>query len=411
VRAVSGNGRYFIDQFGDPILVKGDTPWSAFADLTVAQWTTYCSTRASQGFNLAVVDLVSSDTNGGPNADGTDYAGQNPFVGGDITNLNTGYWSRVDSMVTVAENYGITLNLYPINYYSTYVAGKAFNGKTATACQSYGALMGTRYGSRPNVIWCYGNDYQDWPAFDTQFDAVVAGVASTASVPVTSCQLDYHLSYTHESAHWAGQTTWNYVYAYPVQYDACKVAWDANVGPALLGEAAYIGEAYTGGDVPLTIRKQIGWALTSGSCGDIAGTEDWGFVTGWDTRLSRTEIGQVSALRAIFEAVQWWTLVPVTNLLSSGAGTRVVAQESGLGSAYWPAASDYASGAVSADGKLAMVYLPAQRAITVNTALLRTSPVGMWLNASTGASTSIPDVTVSITPPAAGDWVLKITAT
>ena len=410
VRGISANRRHFIDQIGEPILVKGDTPWSAFADLTVTDWTTYCSTRSSQGFNLLVVDLVSSDTNGGPNKNGTDYAGQSPFVAGDITVLNEGYWSRVDSMVAVAKNYGLTLNLYPINYYSTNVVGTAFNGKSAANCQSYGALVGARYGNESHVIWCFGNDYQDWPAYDTQFDAVLTGIKSQASTPVVSCQLDYHLSYTSDSAHWIGQSTWNYVYAYPVQYDACKVAYDTNNGPALLGEGAYIGEAYTGGDVQLTIRKQIGWSLTSGSPGDIIGTQDWGFPTGWDTRLSRSEIGEVKTMRAIFENVAWWKLVPVTNLLTAGAGTRVVAQESGVGSAYWPAASDYASGAVSADGKLAMVYLPAQRAVTVNTALLGTSPVGVWLNASTGASTSITDVTVSITPPAAGDWVLKITA-
>lgn len=408
---IAPNGRYFIDQFGDPILVKGDSPWPAFPNVSVADWTTYCETRAGQGFNVLIVDLVGSDHAGAINDNGTDYLGNNPFVGGDITNLNESYWSRVDSMVTAAAANGITLMIYPIDYYSTTTVGTAFYGKSAADCQSYGALIGARYGNRPNVVWVFGNDYQNWPAHDTVFDAVLTGLQSQASTPVVTCQLNFTYSLTSDSTHWIGQSTWNYVYSYPVQYSACKIAWDAATKPALFGEGAYIGESYSGGNVQLTIRKQVGWALTSGSPGDILGTDDWRLGSGWLTRLSRSEIGEIVTMRAIFAAIAWWTLVPVTNLLSAGAGTRETANNtSALGDPSWPAGSSYASGAVSADGRLAMVYLPTQRAITVNTALLGSSPVGKWVAPTTGAETSIADVTVSITPPAAGDWFLRITA-
>lgn len=416
--SVHASKRYFVDQYGAPFLVKGDSPWLAFPALSTSEWDTYCSTRAAQGFNSLIVDLFGwnptvTGISGILNAytGGVTYDGISPFVGGDVTALTPAYWSRVDQFITTAERYGLTLFLYAVDYYAT-TTGEAFAGVNATAAGTYGGLIGARYAKRPNVVWMIGNDYSETTPLNDVFGSMLAGIRAQGANHMSSATLFYHLSYTSDSAYWAPRSKFNSVYSYPVQYDTVKRAYDLNNGmPAVMAEAAYVNESYTGGDVPLTIRKQIGWSLTQGGVGDFLGTEDWTFKSGWSGRLAASSITQAATLRSIFESVAWWTLKPSTTFVTSGAGTRLTATNSGPGSPDWPAASDYASSAVSADGKLAMVYLPTQRAIQVSTAQLGSSPVGTWVNASTGATTAAGSLASSVTPPSAGDWVLKITAT
>ena len=138
------------------------------------------------------------------------------------------------------------------------------------------------------------------------------------------------------------------------------------------------------------------------------GTEDWWFKSGWQTRLTRSEVTQSAKLRSIFEQVQWWRLLPSTTFVTSGAGTRLTVSNSEPGAPDWPAASDYASSSVSADGTLAMVYLPTQRSIKVDTSRLTGSPLGTWVSATTGAQVPAGSLTGVLTPPWAGDWVLRI---
>jgi hypothetical protein len=411
--AVSGSGRYFVDQYTNPFLVKGDTLWGAVVNLSTANWSTLAASRAGHGFNLIIVDLISSAAQGGRD-DTSTFDGIFPFTSGNLNTPNETFWARVDTFLTTAQTNGITMALYPMDWYSM-TSGMFFSGKSNADCQAYGAFLGARYKNRPNILWVFGNDYQvETSTINNQYDSFLTGLRGAGDNHLVSIQNNYHKSHSWDYTFWASKVQWDCDYSYMVQYDSCKIGYDHSpTMPSIMWEAAYTGEAYTGGDVPLTIRKQIGWSLTQGSPGEVMGTQDWRLAdSGWSTRLDETVMVGCTNLRAVFEAVQWWTLVPSTTFVTSGAGTRVVASaESSVGSPDWPAASDYASSAVSADGKLAMVYLPTQRAIAVNTAVLGSSPTGTWVNASTGATTAAGSLAGSVTPPSSGDWVLKITAT
>ena len=95
VTSVSPNGRHFLDQYGQPILLKGDAPWSLLTDLSPAQAELYFSTREQQGFNAAIISLLGNPANGGPSEDGSTYDGIAPFVDGDVPRWNEPYWERV----------------------------------------------------------------------------------------------------------------------------------------------------------------------------------------------------------------------------------------------------------------------------------------------------------------------------
>ena len=135
VTAVSEDGRHFVDQAGQPLLVTGDAPWSLFVDLSPAEARRYLDTRAEQGFNAMIVSLIGAEANGGPSDDGATYDGVVPFVEGDILDWNPDYWQRVHDYLEMAASRGVTAFLYPIDGWTI---GNAFPPAARGAARSSG---------------------------------------------------------------------------------------------------------------------------------------------------------------------------------------------------------------------------------------------------------------------------------
>ena len=396
------------------MLVRGDAPWTALTDLSPSEWESWCANREVHGYNAAIVSLVGA-TIGGGNADGSTFDGVAPFVGGDITNPNGAYWSRMDAMVAAAEAHGITLLLYVMDGWNT-TAGNVFAGKSTADCETYGAFVANRYTTRANILWMVGGDYApvtNDPAtgsdVDHQFDACLTGIRSTGDTRPFSIQLNYDQSWSTQNPYWEDRVDWNFVYSYPVQYDPVWRAYQHTPAlPALFGEGHYEDER--DGTDPIVIRKQAAWAVTSGSAGDIAGSADWDFETaGWQDRLDTATVTGLEHVRDTFAGVAWWALSPSLSFVTSGAGTRLDTSST-QDNSVWPSTNDYATAAVAADGSLAVVYLPTRRGIPVDTSQLGGNPAGVWVDAATGATTPQADVSSTMTPPATGDWLLTITA-
>jgi Protein of unknown function (DUF4038) len=105
------------------------------------------------------------------------------------------------------------------------------------------------------------------------------------------------------------------------------------------------------------------WSLTSGAAGEFFGSHDWSFHPGWERRLSTRGLTQVTRLRKLFSTLRWWELVPDTanELVTAGRGTELRTDE--------PKdvlENDYVTAARTPDGRLAVVYLPTGRTISVN---------------------------------------------
>ena len=86
VTYVSRNRRYFLDQYGKPLLVKGDSPWALMTRLSPVQAKLWFMNRQEHGFNAAIVSLIGSISNGGPSDDGSTFDGLRPFIEGNILN-------------------------------------------------------------------------------------------------------------------------------------------------------------------------------------------------------------------------------------------------------------------------------------------------------------------------------------
>ena len=420
VTAVSGNGRYFVDQNGSPILVRGDSPWSMFTDLSSSQMDFYLANRAGYGVNVLLVSMVGSVANGAPNDNGATYDGVLPFTGGDPTVFNSTYWSRMDSYIGKARDLGITLLIYPMDGWNCTFAGTVFDpgGVTNTQCQTYGNTLATRYASYPNIIWAFGGDYNEDSTINARFNACLTGIRAAGDTAPVTIQLDPEKSLSDDSTFWEPKVDWNFVYTYYVTYkgvfDGYNHTWSTGAAtkPSLWSEGSYENsfDPHPGTDV--VIRRSAAWALTSGSPGEFTGQEGvWNFNSDYLTRLDTTATSQLKAIRDTFEGLAWWTLVPdqSSQLVTAGRGTQITTD-----SVTYVGANTYVTAARAADGTLGVIYMPsASSAITVDMSKIGANPTATWVDPTNGAtSTATVGSSYSHTGTnAAGgaDWLLVLT--
>lgn len=390
VTAVEPGGRYFVDQYGSPVLVRGDSPWSLLVDLSPAQAETYFRTRSAQGFNAVIVSLLGATTNGGPSDDGTTFDGIAPFQHGDVLSWDDGYWARAHEYLERAAAHGITAFLYPVDGWTI---GKVFAPTAPDDCREYGARVASWAADLPNVVWVVGGDYRPGTEADPGpsevdrcFDEVRSGIRSQGDGRPFSIQFGFGRRLSTDSVFWAERVDWNFVYTYEPTYLAVRDARRAAPGfPSLLGEANYENENNDGGPptTTATLRRQVLWALTSGSPGEFFGTSDWSFPDGWEERLGSEGALEVSMLRDVIERLRWWELAPDDAFVVSGQGTPAVA-----GTNTDVLADDVVSAATDADGTLALVFLPGPRPVTLDVARLRPGWEATWVDPSSGAESA-----------------------
>lgn len=419
VTSVSPDGRHFLDQYGRPILLRGDAPWSLVTDLSPEQAELYFSTRAGQGFNAAIVSLLGAPANGGPHEDGSTFDDVAPFLDGDVLRWNEPYWERAISYLRMAADHGITVLLYPVDGWTI---GRAFVPDTVEQCRQYGRRVAERLADLPNVLWMTGGDYTpvtDDPArgsdVDRCWDAMMRGVRGTGDGRPFSIQLNGDESLSSDNPFWARRVDWDFVYTYHPTYSAVLEAYGRTpTRPAVMGEANYEGENNQPQTQPTTdetLRRQVLWSLTSGAAGEVMGTRDWKFDEGWETRLASPAIAQVQRLRDLFSGLRWWELVPDTadELVTAGRGTRVAA-----GTEMDVLDSDYVTAARTPDGTQAVVYVPTARTVSVDVGVLAMGTRAVWVDPTSGGRTDVPMASTFTTPgPNAGgdgDWVLLFTA-
>jgi hypothetical protein len=417
--AVSPNGRYFVDQYGSPALVRGDSPWSLMTDLSPEQAESWFANRQKHGFNAIIVSLIGATGNGAPYDDGTTYDGLRPFVNGNILQWQEPYWQRVEEYLLMAADHGMTVMLYPIDGWTI---GHSFKPKSVEQCQAYGSRVAKRFSGLPNIIWMSGGDYfphtndpSTGSDVDHCIDSMMNGIRTVGDPRPFSIQLGYQKSISTDNPYWAQRVNWNFVYSYYPTYRAVLDAYGHKpVVPALLGEANYEGEnaqADTPATSELTLRRQLLWALTSGSPGDVFGTDDWEFHEGWEKRLDSESVVQISALRDLFRRLQWWQLTPDTDeaFVIGGRGSEIIDDHP-----LDVLQNDYVTAAKTPDGRLAVVYFPASHKIRINRSQLAPNVGAAWVDPTSGQHQRVAmgDIFTSPGVNVTGDtdWLLLFTA-
>ncbi len=406
--AVGPTGRYLVDQLGEPVLVHGDTAWSIIVSTDLAGAERYLEDRRRKGFNAIIVNLI--ERLFAPDAPRT-VDGIEPFtIPGDFGTPNEAYFARAEAIVRIAAAKGITVFLTPCyqgyrdpgypgfhNQPEGWFAETLANG--VDALSEYGRYVGRRLGHLANIVWVMSGDRCPGVAIE-HMRAMQAGIAGTEPVP--------HLSTAHVNPECSaveeyGGDAWltlNQTYTYGIVHR--KLLDDYNREPArpfVLFESSYEGEHDSSA---LQIRRQAYWALTAGACGQFLGNYPvWYMPPGWEAGLDSQGALDMTRLVALFRPLRWWELVPDQDRRFVTAG---LGEANGL---------DRCTAAVTADGRLASVYLPAARPITVDLGVLAGRLViARWYDPRTGAwhpaGAHAPRQPLVFEPPAAGDWALVV---
>jgi uncharacterized protein DUF4038/collagenase-like protein with putative collagen-binding domain len=415
----SANGRYLVDQNNVPYLIAGDSPQALVVNLSTNDAQSFLADRATNGFNTVWVDVLCNTYTGG-RADGSTFDGILPFTNMlatgsyDLTTPNEAYFARVDQALTMAAQQGLLVMLDPIEtggWLNTILDNGTIN------CRAYGRYLGNRYKNFNNIVWLNGNDYQtnNWsnPAVDTVVQAVALGIQDNDLRHIQTIELNYPTSGSLDDNSWAPIIALNASYTYYPTY--AQVLFDynrANFLPTFLVEANYEFENDWINNA--SGRRQEYWSLLSGACGQLYGNHyTWQFLPGWQAYLDTAGSTQMEYVTALFAPLAWYNLVPDQNHTLVTAGYGTFASTGSVNS------SDYVAAARTADGTLALVYMPTRRTITVDLSQLGNPVTAQWYDPSRGLYTTVPGSPFtnaslqSFTPTGTnadgnGDWVLLL---
>jgi hypothetical protein len=421
---VSANGRYLVDQYGQPYLMNGDSDWSLAWRLSAADQATFLADRRANGFNTVLTDLVGNSNMGGSIV-GANYAGDLPFTGSNFT-PNPTYWSKIDTFFQEAEADGLSVFALPVDFYAT-ENGNVFASMTNAQAQAFGQFLANRYppSQYPGIVWMLGNDYGGDgigtgccnQGFNSQYMSLLAGLGKARP---TTVELGFYETLSTDGNTVGPAVTLNWAYSYHPNYADVLRGYAAKDEPVLFGEGAYENATTGFPSAPLDLRKQLGWTMTSGATGGFYGNDSlWGFNSGWQSEMDTTDVAQRHAVNAAIAATKWWTLQPDTgsNLVTGGRNTEGSGFSVGSTTPYTNDATygNYVTAAYAPDGTLGLVYNPdsSKNSITLSPSVLGPNPDIVRVDPTNGAMTNLGWTTNPAGGTNAGgdhDWLYIITA-
>ncbi len=358
---VGPTGRYLVDAYGRPFLIVGDSPQALIGDLSETAANRFFANRAAAGFNSVWINLL-CDAYTGCRSDGRTYNGIAPFTtADDVSTPNPAYFRRADAMIRLAADHHLAVFLDPIET-GGWLDVLRQNGVAKD--YRFGRYLGARYRAFSNVVWLNGNDFQTWKNADDDALAlsVARGIRAADPDALQTVELNYPASTSLSDPRWRTVVGLDLVYTYGPTYVEVRRAFTAGAHtPVFLGEASYEGEHYYSS--PETLRRQEYWSILSGSSGQFYGNHyTWQFLNGWTQHLDTVGSRQLTFVADLFSRRSWYDLVPDFHhhLVVAGYGRYT---RSGTAND-----SDYATAAATPDGRLAIAYLPTDRAVTVDMA-------------------------------------------
>jgi len=393
----SANRRYLVDQNNVPFLLMGDAAHSLISGVSATDMVTYMTTRAGQGFNAIQVFAPCDTYETGCPSSLVSFTGVSPFTSGsdqsnyDLSTPNPAYWSIVDNLLSTAAANNLVVFLNPMEtggllpLLETNGTTKVFN---------YGVFLGNRYKNTPNLVWDFGNDFQNWnsnPTDNNLVEQLMAGIASVDPNHLMDIELDYYTSYSNQdTAKLAPVLSFDAAYTYLETYDYVLLAYGSSPTlPVFMIEANYEGENnngfFSGTTGPFILREQAWWTMTSGATGQFYGSSYTNhFNSGWQTNMNTPGALEMKYIRQLLTTLPWQNLVPdqTHQIVTSGFGTY------NAGNGNLPTAN-YATTAWVTDGSLAVVYDPAGNALTVNLAKFSGPVTARWYDPSNGTYTAI----------------------
>jgi hypothetical protein len=363
---VSGNGRYFVDQNGNPFFWLGDTQWQLFRSFTLAEAEMILENRRSKGFTAIQVMLTGVGDGTKPN-----LAGQTPWINNNPDTPNEDYFKHVDSVIQLGHQNGL---VFVLGVFHQLQASRI----TPVNARTYVKWLAQRYRNAPNIIWTM------YPKAEQEFIPVVRELAAglqegdggTHLITVHPDPSPASSSFIHNES-WLSFNmiqTWAY---YERIYE--MVTKDYNLAPAkpvIMAEGAYEGGSEYGFPVtPLMVRKQAYWSYMAGGHHSYGHNDSWRLLPTWKSALDAPGAFQMGVLKKIFTAREWWNLVPDQAIFADQKSQNTVLN----------------TAVSSKSGDWAMAYLSSQTTVSINmNKITAGSEVdASWLDPRTGTQTRI----------------------
>jgi hypothetical protein len=378
---IGPDGRYLVDQRGQPFFIQGDSPQGIYSRITLEEVEQYLAIRQKQGFNTLLADPTFTNNNDGFVRRAAN--GRLPFfrdvLGGvyqglsgsaDFSTPDMDYWNYVDTVLAHAEARGFLVLQYVLawGYKAKSMWRDLINVRnTAAVCYSFGEFLGRRFRDRANVIWIDGSDFNgddqprapDGTSGITRALAVARGMRDAGAMQLRTGDWQADSLSTDQPA-FVPFMGLNGVYAYgdKIGYNATYIqarrAYRHHPPlPAFLKETGYESERIIPGTPP-AVRKYEWWCLLSGTtAGVVYGHgEIWPFARGrWRKALHAPGAYDMQRMGALMRRLPWFTLVP-----SELAGMRrLVVSRNGQAD---PPIPDYVAAAQTPEGRILLAYVP-----------------------------------------------------
>jgi hypothetical protein len=340
---VSPNGRYFVDQKGDPVFWLGTTQWQLFRDNTPEEARTILANVKGKGFAFVQVMLAGVGDGTRPSA-----AGQKPWVNDDPLAPNEAYFKTVDAAVASARenNVVISMTLYHQRW------RKLITEKNA---RGWATWLARRYKDVPTLLWSMTPEAK--PQFAPVLRELAAGLregdGGAHLVTFKPDPAPFSSSFLHDEP-WLDfdvMQVWKSInLIYPMVTKDCNLK---PVKPVLMGEGAYEAGSEYGFDVtPLWVRRQAYYSYLCGAHFTYGHNDSWRMLPTWKKSLDAPGAVQMGVLKRIFLArKEWWFLAPDQGIFASGGNTK----------------GDVLNlAARHKDGQWIMAYLGAKAAFSIN---------------------------------------------
>jgi hypothetical protein len=404
---VSENRRFLVQAEGQPFFWLGDTAWELFHRLNREEAERYLQHRSAHRFTvIQAVALAELDGLNVPNP-----YGHRPLVDLDPARPDVkdgpdnDYWDHVDWIVRRSNELGMYVGLLP-------TWGDKWNKKwgvgpevfTPENARAYGAWLGRRY-RESGVIWILGGDR---PVENDGHKAITRAMAEGLREGDGGRHLrTWHPSGGQGSAQFFHTDDWldfnmrqnGHVAEFTGRYDQTRKDYDRTpVKPVLDGEPIYedhpisFDAAKLGHSVAADVRRPLYWNVFSGAFGHTYGHHSvWQMwapgrppvnhpLMPWFEAIGQPGATQMKHGRALMESRPFLSRVPDTELVvTDRVATRV------------PGAGRYAFvGTRDAEGRYAMVYVPAGREFSVRMDRITGTRVrAWWFNPRDGSAVEI----------------------
>ena len=282
--STSTQAGHFTDNSSNPKLWVATETWGLIVNAgawtgggSPTNWQTemsnFLSQRAAQGVTVVMTDPIWTESQNTESSGGNTWDGVTPFTGG-VTNptgatLNSSFWTRADYLLTTAASYGITIGLVIFNTNNTGLGSAWTNAQR----QSWGALLGARYASTPNLIWMFGNDA--YPSGDdATWPSIQAGLTSAGDSHKTLAwyEAEYTSRYdTHANTNAAWGTAYSaadFCYTYNAGYWVIEYAYNEVNSP---DSQASLLTPFWGDGYFYQAQRQRTVPRSTGRCGRNAG--------------------------------------------------------------------------------------------------------------------------------------------